>query len=643
MISVMGIRHQNFNEGLVLRKILEGTASHTGEGFFRALVKNLAEALNTKGAWVTEFLPEKRSLRAISFWMKDHYVDEYEYAIQGTPCENVITEQRIFHVPENVIELFPDDPDLEPFKAVSYLGAPLLDLDGSILGHLAVQDTRPMPEEARNVALFKIFADRAASELRRLRAEKQLQQHEEQLSRLFDSAMDAIIELDTDLTVIQANHSAAELFENGVSKKMLNQSFERYVTPDSSIKLKNLLKGLRNRPEGSRTLWVPGGFKTVNHSGKEFQTEATLSCYEHNREVYFNLVLRNVSDRIEAEKRIDILSAQTEYLQEELQKIHQFDEMIGESEAMKKVLKQISQVAATDAAVLIYGETGTGKELVARSIHNCSTRRDKPMVKVNCAAIPASLIESEFFGHEQGAFTGATERRKGRFALADKGTIFLDEVGELPHELQSKLLRVLQEGEFEPVGSSQTLKADVRVISATNRDLKKMIEEGKFREDLYYRLHVFPIYNPPLRERGDDVILIAKAFLKQFSQQTGRITDTLSPANIHQLTSYHWPGNIRELRNIIERAVITSADGTLNLTDLMSTSTAYPQQNTINSSNPDKIYTSSQLEDFERQNMIRALKLSGWKVSGKAGAADLIGIPPTTFYSRMKALGIVRP
>ena len=639
----MDIHNQNFNEGLVLRKILEGTALHTGEEFFRALVKNLAEALNTKGAWVTEFLPDKRSLRAISFWMKDHFVDEYEYKIQGTPCENVIKERRIFHVPENVIELFPDDPDLEPFEAVSYMGAPLLNLDGTILGHLAVQDVRPLPEEAKNMALFKIFADRAATELRRLRAEKQLQQREEQLSRLFDSAMDAIIEMDANLTIIQANHSAAELFENGDSKKILNKSFERYITPDSIIKLKNLLKGLQNRRAGNRTLWVPGGFKTINHTGQNFQTEATLSCYEHNRNVYFNLVLRNVSDRIEAEKRIDILSAQTEYLQEEIQKIHSFDEMIGESEAMKQVLHQISRVAATDAAVLIYGETGTGKELIARSIHKNSNRKDQPLVKVNCAAIPASLIESEFFGHEQGAFTGATANRKGRFALADKGTIFLDEVGELPLELQSKLLRVLQEGEFEPVGSSKTHKVDVRVISATNRDLKKMIGEGKYREDLFYRLHVFPIYNPPLRERRHDVMLIASAFLKQFSQQTGRKITPLSPTDIQQLTSYHWPGNIRELRNIIERAVITSVDGTLNLADLISVSPVNPQQKTMDSPSGEKIYNCSQFEELERQNMVRALKLTGWKVSGKAGAAALIGIPPTTFNSRMKALGIERP
>lgn len=639
----MESHHQNVKEDNAIRKILEGTASHTGIEFFRALVKNLAEALNTKGAWITEYLPEKQRLKALSFWLENRFVDDYEYEIRGTPCENVVTEQRLFHVPENVIELFPDDPDLEPFEAMSYMGAPLLDLDGTILGHLAVQDTRPMPEQAQNMALFKIFANRATSELQRLRSLKQLTEREEQLRRLFESSMDSIIEVDKELTIIQANRAAKELFEVDVIGKMMDHSLEEYITPDSARKLKNLLKGLQNRSKNNRALWVPGGFNAVNQKGEEFQTEATLSCYEHNRKVYFNLVLRNVSDRIEAEKRIDILSAQTEYLQEEIRQIHHFDELIGESEAMQKVRDDIGQVSDTDAAVLISGETGTGKELVARCIHKNSRRKDKALVKVNCAAIPSSLIESEFFGHEQGAFTGATEKRQGRFALADGGTIFLDEIGELPAELQSKLLRVLQEGEFEPVGSSKTQKVDVRVISATNRNLKKMIEEGKFREDLYYRLHVFPIHNPPLRDRGDDVILIACSFIKQFSQKTGQHIKPLSSTEINQLKYYHWPGNIRELRNIIERAVITSRDGNLNLGPLIPEVRDNRHQMAPVSYLTDKVLTKRELEEFECKNMICALEKANWKVAGKDGAAELIGIPPTTFSSRMKTLGIKRP
>lgn len=630
------------SEDRALRKILEGTASHTGREFFRALVRNLAEALQTKGAWVTEYLPEERRLRAISFWMQDHFVDEYEYPVTGTPCERVLDKQQLFHVPENVIELFPGDPDLVPFGAVSYLGAPLVDHDGTILGHLAVQDTRPMPEEARKTALFRIFADRAASELRRLRAEQQLKEREEQLSRLFDSAMDAIIEIDTDLTIIQINAAARDLLETENGEQLANRSFESYLDSNSARKLKNLLKGLMKRNRGNRYLWVPGGFEIIGRGGEPIQTEATLSSYEHNKDEYLTLILRNVNARIEAEKRIDSLSAETEYLREEIRQIHNFDEIIGESDAIMEVIRAIGQVAGTDATVLISGETGTGKELVARSIHRRSRRRDKPLVKVNCAAIPESLIESEFFGHARGAFTGATEDRQGRFDLADHGTLLLDEIGELPLRLQSKLLRVLQEGEFEPVGSSETHKVDVRIIAATNRDLREMTEEGSFREDLYYRLNVYPIPVPPLRERDDDVVALARHFLNRFSQRDGRDPARLTPAEIRRLKSYRWPGNIRELRNIVERAVITGRDGSLNLPELQGAS---PDE-VVGSLHPDtepRVYTKEEMERMERENLVRALEASGWKVSGDGGAAALIGIPPSTFSSRMKSLGIERP
>jgi PAS domain S-box-containing protein len=630
----------------ILKSILEGTVLHTGDQFFRALVKTLAQTLNTKGAWITEFDPDLQRLKAISFWMDDHYVDEYEYNIAGTPCEQVLERRGLFHVPDNVIGLFPDDPDLEPFEAVSYLGAPILAPDGMLLGHLAVQDTRPMPEQAKNMALFRIFADRASSEMRRIKTEYQLRERENQLSRLVDSVMDAIIEIDSDLTIIQANKAAVKLFEDGNSDKIYSQSFERFLVPNSAVKLKNLLSGLQNREKGSRFLWVPGGFRAVNSKGEEFQSEATLSCYEHNRKAYFNLVLRNVSDRLEAEKRIDILQAEKEILKREIREIQRFDEILGESSAIKRVLDDVQRVAETDATVLITGETGTGKELFARAIHSQSHRSTGPMVKVNCAAIPDSLIESEFFGHEKGAFTGATEKRKGRFELADGGTIFLDEIGELPSELQPKLLRVLQEGEFEPVGSSMPVQVNVRVVAATNRDLAKMVKEGTFREDLFYRLHVFPIAVPPLRERNDDIILLADFFIDKYSHQTGKTVHTLSTADIQCLKNYPWPGNIRELQNVIERAVITSVDGELNLAHIIRgpLHAVNPEPDTgRNSDEPDRVYTAHEMKEMERRNLTRALAKTGGKISGKNGAAAMIGIPPTTFTSRMKALDIRLP
>lgn len=633
---------QDLKKHEALRSIIKGTAAHTGEEFFRQLVKHLALALNTQAAWITEILRKEQRLRAIAFWMDGSFVKEYEYAIEGTPCEVVLEKKDMLHIPKDVINLFPDDPDLKVYKAMSYLGAPLIDYDGNILGNLAVMDSNEMPKEYHNLALFKIFADRGASELRRIRAQQRLREREEQLSRLFNSAMDAIVEMDTKLKITQANTAARQLFGDKPGKDMVNESFERFLIPESASKLRSLVKGLRNLPEGKRFLWVPGGFKAVNHRAETFQFEATLSCYEHDHNHYFNLILRNVTDRIEAEKRIDILSLEAEYLRQEINQIHNSDEIIGESEGMLQVLDEIRQVASTDATVLISGETGTGKELVARAIHGNSRRREKPLIKVNCAAIPETLIESEFFGHEKGAFTGATDQRKGRFAIADGGTIFLDEIGDLPTGLQSKLLRVLQEGEFEPVGSSDTQKVDCRVIAASNRDLKKMIRDGTFRADLYYRLNVFPITVPPLRERGEDIVLLAQSFIEKYAQSIGRFIKPLSPADQYRLKSYDWPGNVRELQNIIERAVITSREGTLNLALLL------PGNHISNDSNPistvtNKVLTAKELEDNERQNMIRALQKTDWKVAGKDGAAGLVGIPPSTFSSRMKALEIERP
>jgi transcriptional regulator with GAF, ATPase, and Fis domain len=301
-------------------------------------------------------------------------------------------------------------------------------------------------------------------------------------------------------------------------------------------------------------------------------------------------------------------------------------------------------VAATDTTVLILGETGTGKELIARAIHAASPRRDRHLIKLNCAAIPAMLIESELFGHEKGAFTGAARRRDGRFALADGGTIFLDEVGELPLDLQAKLLRVIQEGEFEPVGSSQTKKVDVRIIAATNRDLAQAVKEGEFREDLYYRLNVFPITLPPLRERGEDVALIASVFAKRFAHRLGRRIEPLSQECIQRLQAYSWPGNVRELMSVIERAVITSRDGRLNLDRALPESTGDAVTTPASSDGAGtRIRTAREFEELERQNLLCALEATGWRIAGENGAARLLGINPSTLNSRLKALGISRP
>ncbi len=325
------------------------------------------------------------------------------------------------------------------------------------------------------------------------------------------------------------------------------------------------------------------------------------------------------------------LQAENKYLQEEIKLNHNFEEIISVSKNFQKILQQIEQVAETDATVLILGESGTGKELIARAIHNISHRRKKALVKVNCATLPANLIESELFGHERGAFTGAMEKKIGRFELADGGTIFLDEVGELPVELQAKLLRVLQEGEFERLGNPKTLKVNVRVIAATNRNLEQAIEKKEFREDLYYRLNVFPIYCIPLRQRKDDIPLLVKHFCQKHEAKIGKKITNIPTKVMEALVAYDWPGNIRELENIIERALILSRNSTLEYGDWL------PITKTTSA-----IHKALKLDEVEKEHIVDVLISTNWRVSGEKGAAKILGLNATTLEARMKKLGIKR-
>ncbi|MHC4991853.1 MAG: sigma 54-interacting transcriptional regulator, partial [Planctomycetota bacterium] len=626
-----------------LREIVEGTAAETGEAFFRKLVQHLAAALHTKCAWVTEWNEDQRRLDALALWVQDKHVDEYVYDVAGTPCEPVIENRQLVHVPDQVIALYPDDPDLAPLGAVSYMGVPLLDTDGTILGHVAVLHDEPLPEDPAKVAVFNIFAGRAAAELRRLRRDRHLREREQKLARLIDSAMDAIIELDGDLAVNRVN-SAAEKAFGCSAETMAAESFAAFLSNDARAKLARLMAELERQPEGDQSLWIPDGLEAVRAGGETFAAEATVSRFEMNGQPLFVLILRNISERQEAEARIRSLIDEAAYLRDEIEALQGFDDIIGESDALRRVLVDVDQVAGCDATVLITGETGTGKELIARAIHQRSARAEKPLIKVNCAAIPATLQESEFFGHEQGAFTGATRSRDGRFKLADGGTIFLDEVGELPPDLQAKLLRVLQEGEYEPVGGSRTERVDVRVIAATNRDLEAMVDAGTFRKDLLYRLNVFPIDVPPLRERGEDVVMLAAAFARGFARRSGRPEPSLTADDKAKLRRYDWPGNVRELQNVIERAIITSRDGRLNLEralpDVAAPAAASPASGNATGSADDRILTSTEMRDLERANVVRALEAAGWKISGKGGAAELLGLNPNTLSSRMKSLEI---
>ena len=644
-VTLEGGAKRRIQEDKILRFLVEGTVSETGSDFFRALVRNLSEALQTYGAWITEYLPESRRLRALAFWMKDGFLEHFEHSIDGTPCQAVIETRSRAHFPERLLELYPDDPDIKAMDAVSYMGTPLLDTDGTLIGHLAVLDNRPMPAEPQLYELFDLFAARAVAELRRLRAEAALRDRQAQLSLLLDTAMDAILVLDGNFRITRLNPRAIELFAC-TEDDLAGESFLDFLSPAAAAKFSRLITELQARPD-ERPLWLPEGIEAIRWDKAPVPAEAAISRYLYQSAPFYTVFLRSMSERLEAERRIRALIEETESLRAVVGEAPGEMGIVGRSAGIRGVCHSVRQVAPTDATVLILGQTGTGKELVARAIHETSPRREQALVRVNCAAIPESLIESEFFGHEKGAFTGATVRREGRFAQADGGTLFLDEVGELPLDLQAKLLRVLQEGEFEPVGGTRTLKVNVRVIAATNRTLEDEISAGRFREDLYYRLNVFPIRVPALRERGDDICLLAEAFVRRFAERMGRRFEDLTDQDRKRLRSYDWPGNVRELQNVIERALILSPARTLDLGRAM----PRPDDGAeIESACADpaarpqiRVLTAVEMEDLEKRNLLLALEKSEWKISGVDGAATLLGLPASTIASRIKALGIRRP
>ncbi|NOY12591.1 MAG: PAS domain S-box protein [Deltaproteobacteria bacterium] len=469
----------------------------------------------------------------------------------------------------------------------------------------------------------------------RRRAEKILRESEEKYRLLFSAESDAIIILDAGTCgVVEANRAAADLY--GYSTEEFSRLNSRDITAE------------QERSKACIDEIFDGGISRVpliNHKKKDgtiFPTEISAGTFMWKNQRMFVLIIRDITERKRRENELKNalselemikkrLEAENVYLKEEIQLNRNFSDIIGQSKVFKKVLNKIEQVAVTDTTVLILGETGTGKELLARAIHTLSPRKDRPLVKVNCAALPANLIESELFGHEKGSFTGALARKVGRFELADKGTIFLDEIGDLPLELQAKLLRVLQEGEFERVGGTSTIKVDIRTIAATNRDLENAMAEGQFREDLYYRLNVFPIKSPPLRERPEDIPGMVKFFILKHGPKLGKKIETIPKNVMDSLKAYHWPGNVRELENIIERSLIHSQGDQLTLGDYFRQPVRTPGKKTIRT-----------LAEQEREAILEALEATTWRVSGKGGAAEILGLKPTTLEARMKKLGIKR-
>jgi formate hydrogenlyase transcriptional activator len=607
-----------------LRAIAEGTVANVGGEFFHSLVKSLAAALGVDYAYISELGEDGQHFRSQAAWGKGQRLPPFDVPARG-PCETVLTRQCVYH-PSKLRELYPHVQLIQDIGVESYCGVPVVNSSGLVLGHLAIMDSKPMLEHQLGMWVLGIFASRAAAELERLHLESVLKDNEERLRDLFDEAPIAYVHEGLDSKFIRANRTALKSF--GITADQVEGTYGfSFIpdTPDAQRRLKDAFasigKGIDTsgvvlelrRKDNGKPLWIQW-WSRPDPSG-----------------TYTRTMFIDITERVLMEQEKARLEAQNTYLQEEIKGTHNFEELIGSSSTLKKVLKNVERVAPTDSTVLITGETGTGKELIARAIHNLSPRKDRPLVKVNCAAIPAGLIESELFGHEKGAFTGALTKKMGRFEVADKGTIFLDEIGELPLDLQSKLLRVLQEGEFERVGGTQTFKVNVRVIAATNRDLEQQSKTGHYRPDLYYRLNVFPIHLPALREREGDIPMLVQFFAHKFAANFGKKIDRISERMMAGLQRYQWPGNIRELEHVIERAVILSEGSELEPIEWLS-----PSHGKAGAA---KTQT---LEEMERQHIVDVLEQTNWRVSGEKGAAKILGLNPTTLEARMKKLGIER-
>jgi len=622
--------------------IVQGVEAQTGERFFPSLVQHLAAALGVQYAFASEISEDRQRFRTLAVWGRGAFLANFEIPLAGTPCEAVLNGEMAHH-PAHLQACFPEDPGLADWQAESYGGVPLVDSAGHVVGHLAIIDDKPMPDGARALEIIRIFATRAGAELERLRAEAALRDSEERLSRVLESAMDAIVTVDDEGRVVLFNNAAEKVFRC-TAAEVLDKPLTRFLTAGFQRVLDSSRRAFNDGGQGRPYVWAPDGLTARRADGQEFPIEATVSHVDVGGRVLYTLILRDIDERRQAEAELRQLSLQNEYLQEEIRAVHNVDEIVGQSRALGEALEKVALVADTDSSVLILGETGTGKELIARAIHANSKRKEHPLIKVNCAALPTGLIESELFGHERGAFTGANERRVGRFELAGGGTIFLDEIGDVPPEVQVKLLRVLQEHEFDRIGGTKTIKADVRVIAATNRDLTRAVADGTFRQDLYYRLNVFPIALPPLRARRDDIPLLVHYFVTRFATKIGRKISRVPRQAMQRLVAYSWPGNVRELENVIERAVILSPGPDLQVAAEMLVETA-----PVAEPSPLPVATATgarrasvSLEQVERGHIVAVLKHTGWRIEGEHGAARALNMNPSTLRSRMKKLGIER-
>ena len=640
-------------------EIAEGLSGQTGGAFFHSLVCGLASALEADFVLVGVLQPGNNRIVTLAAYGDGAEVPTLEYDLDGTPCANVV-EKRLCSYASGIQQMFPKDLMLVQMGAEGYVGSPMLDSSGRCLGLVCALTRRPLQHPKLAETVLQLFAIRAAAELERKSFEDALADSEKRLRALVTHGVEAVMRVEFDCPisldlsedeqieliyrhgyVADCNDQAALLFGHSRAEEMIGARLAAVSPLSDPEQIERLRAGIRTHWQFSQVERIIGGRDLLMTRQGQFEGGKLTGGWVTARDITelkqaeaevlrLNSELKqHVAELIELKGRLEQDNA---YLLEEIKAEHNNHEMVGDSQRFRELLDRIRLVAGTSATVLITGETGTGKELVARAIHNLSPRKDRPLVKVNCAAISAGLVESELFGHVKGAFTGATERRVGRFEHAHGGTLFLDEISELPPESQSKILRVLQEQEFEPVGSNRTVKVDVRILAATNRNLAEAVREGRFRMDLYYRLLVIPVEVPPLRERREDIPALATHFVKVLARQFGRRVHRISESTMRQLMDYDWPGNVRELENLLARAVVLSAGEVLDA----------PLEIGAGHKAVEASHSQS-LEDAERFHVQSILASTNWVVEGPRGAAGILQMNPSTLRSLMKRLGIRRP
>ena len=592
-------------------------------------------------------------------WFKSHHgLDLCETGREPGLCASAIFSPDVYHIRDAVTDAraLANPLVTKEFGLRFYAAAPLRTQDGFNLGTLCIMDRKARELSASEAGMLTKLAALVMDQMElRLAARKvaELEQaersmreklreanegllkSEERLRDLFDEAPVAYVHERLDTRLIQANRAAMRIL--GIKPEEVTETLGKSLVPDTVEAQSRLREVLTSIERGSESSGVVLELRRKDN-GDPIWVQFWSKPAPDGK--YTRSMFVDITERVLLEQEQVRLKAQNAYLWEEIRSEHNFGDIIGGSSAMRKVTQQIQLVAPTGAAVLVTGESGTGKELVARAIHDHSPRKGRALIKVNCSAVPDSLFESEFFGHVKGAFTGALKDKLGRFELADGGTLFLDEISEIPFAMQAKLLRVLQEQELERVGDTRSRKINVRIVAASNRDLKKEVDAGRFRQDLYYRLSVFPIELPALRERRDDIPLLAAHFVKQTARRMNRPAPRLTQATMSRLTSHEWPGNVRELQNAIERAVIL-AQGSFLQFDWLQAANTPPAVLAAPADTP-AVLTSGELKRRERENLQVALARTGGKVFGPAGAATLLGMKPTTVISRIKALGLER-